>query len=306
MNWLTITCHLCETEARRNEHLESQTKYDCPICGNYYLTGEASALRAEMVANNQLKKFDPRISGWIRLQNRTGIIPNITKEVIQSLAKRALPGLVERADYLLSEAINKVPERRREFNRGDHKYQAASYSETGEETEFVWNILIHRGHAELMTNCGMTRITIDGYLHEERLRRKPTSPGKAFIAMWFSDDMNDAYDNGLQIGVLDAGYEPVRIDRVEHTNKIDDEIIASIRASAFIVADFTGHRAGVYFEAGFAMGLGMPVVWTCREDEIEDLHFDIRQYNCVPWNEPKDLAEKLKNRIEATIGQGPV
>lgn len=42
----------------------------------------------------------------------------------------------------------------------------------------------------------------------------------------------------------------------EHSNKIDDEIIGEIRRSAFIVADFTGHRGGVYFEAGFAMGLG--------------------------------------------------
>ncbi len=36
----------------------------------------------------------------------------------------------------------------------------------------------------------------------------------------------------------------------------------------FMIADFTGHRGGVYFEAGFAHGLGIPVIWTCREDQL--------------------------------------
>lgn len=305
MDWEQIICHLCETEARRNEHLESQIKYDCPICGHYYLTGEASALRTKMVANDQLKKFDPRIFGWIRLQNRAGNIPKITKDLIQSLATRALPKLLDRADYLLDEAVSSIPKRDDFFSRRSPKYLAASFSDSIDEAEFVWKILVSRGFAESMTSQGETRITVDGHLHAETLKQTKAATRKAFIAMWFNNEMDDAYDNGLQIGVLNAGYEPVRIDRVEHSNRIDDEIVASIRASAFIVADFTGHRAGVYFEAGFAMGLGMPVVWTCREDAIEELHFDIRQYNCVPWNEPKDLAEKLKNRIEATIGRGP-
>ena len=42
-------------------------------------------------------------------------------------------------------------------------------------------------------------------------------------------------------------------------NKIDDEIVAEIRRSKFIIADFShgsdGARGGVYFEAGFAHGL---------------------------------------------------
>jgi hypothetical protein len=62
------------------------------------------------------------------------------------------------------------------------------------------------------------------------------------------------------------------ISNKEHANKIDDEIIAEIRRSAFLVADFTGHRQNVYFETGFAIGLARQVVWTCRKDEIKDLH----------------------------------
>ena len=67
------------------------------------------------------------------------------------------------------------------------------------------------------------------------------------------------------------------------------------------MADFTGQRGGVYFEAGFAMGLGIPVIWTCRDTDINDLHFDTRQYNHIPWANPKELRVRLQNRIEATI-----
>jgi hypothetical protein len=62
--------------------------------------------------------------------------------------------------------------------------------------------------------------------------------------------------------------------RGEHINKMGDEIISQIRRSKFLIADFTGHRGKVYFEAGLAMGL--PVFWTCRRDDLDKLHFDMR------------------------------
>ena len=93
----------------------------------------------------------------------------------------------------------------------------------------------------------------------------------------------------------------LRVDLKEHNDKICDLIVAEIRRSKFVVADFTLHKAGVYFEAGFALGLGIPVVWTCREDELNQTHFDTRQYNHVVWKDAQDLFEKLKRRIEATI-----
>lgn len=95
--------------------------------------------------------------------------------------------------------------------------------------------------------------------------------------------------------------DPVRIDLLQHNEKICDKILAEIRSCQFIIGDFTLQRAGVYFEAGFAMGLGRPVIWTCREDDFENTHFDTRQYNHIVWDTPEDLREKLTNRIRATI-----
>ena len=127
--------------------------------------------------------------------------------------------------------------------------------------------------------------------------------------MWFHESMTQAYEDGIGPAVEEAGYSPLRIDQKEHINKIDDEIIAEIRRSRFLVADFTqgadGARGGVYYEAGFAHALSLPVIFTCREDSLNDLHFDTEHYNHIVWTDENELREKLKNRILAVIGEGP-
>jgi len=120
--------------------------------------------------------------------------------------------------------------------------------------------------------------------------------------MWFDSSLDEAWEDGFEKSCDAAGgYKALRMNLKEHNQKICDAIIAEIRKSRFLVADFTGHRGGVYFEAGYALGLGIPIIWTCREDELEKTHFDTRQYNHVVWKDEKDLFVKLKRRIEATI-----
>ena len=81
--------------------------------------------------------------------------------------------------------------------------------------------------------------------------------------------------------------------------------MAEIRRSRFVVADYTGQRNGVYFEAGFALGLGVDLIPTCRSDEVANLHFDIKHLNTLTWKSPAELAEGLNGRIRAVIGAGP-
>lgn len=146
-------------------------------------------------------------------------------------------------------------------------------------------------------------LTVKGWNRIAELERGKSGKDsrQAFVAMWFESLLDKAYREGMQKAIEAAGYSAVRVDLKEHNEKICDTIVAEIRKSRFMVADFTGHRGGVYFEAGFAKGLGMEVIWTCREDEIEKTHFDTRQYNHIVWKDEKDLFEKLRRRIEATI-----
>jgi hypothetical protein len=128
--------------------------------------------------------------------------------------------------------------------------------------------------------------------------------------MWFGQDMTDPWQLGLEPAISDAGYEAFRIDKQEHANRIDDEILAQIRTYRFLVADFTSEagkpRGGVYFEAGFALGLDIPVIWTSHERMAGEIQFDTRQYNYIFWKDPADLREKLRNRIIVLVGVGPL
>jgi len=136
----------------------------------------------------------------------------------------------------------------------------------------------------------------------ERTGSRQGIPGKCFVAMSFHDSLKEVYENGIFLAVKsDCKMEPIRVDREEYNEKICDKIIAEIRTCQFVVADVTLQRAGVYFEAGFAMGLGRPVIWACREDDLPNVHFDTRQYNHIVWQTPTDLREKLGVRIKATI-----
>jgi hypothetical protein len=126
--------------------------------------------------------------------------------------------------------------------------------------------------------------------------------GTCFVAMSFDKALDPAYDDGMIPAIVDdCKFNVVRVDRVEHNDDITDRILAGIRSAQFVVADFTGQRQGVYFEAGFAAGLGRTVIWTCHEDDVENLHFDTRQRNHILWRTPAELREKLTQRIRATV-----
>ena len=128
----------------------------------------------------------------------------------------------------------------------------------------------------------------------------------AFVAMWFDKQMNDAYEEGIRPGIRDAGFVPIRIDEKKDANRIDDDILDAITQSRFVVADMThgsdGVRGSVYFEAGFAHGLGLEVIYCCRRDCIDRLPFDTRQYHHIVWETPQQLRTELAERISARVG----
>jgi hypothetical protein len=153
---------------------------------------------------------------------------------------------------------------------------------------------------------GCLRVTAFGW-QKLSASDAPASSGRCFVAMSFDHSMDAAYENGIRPAVEDdARYQACRVDRVHHLEKICDKIVNEIRRSQFVVADVSQHKPGVYFEAGFAMALNRPVIWTCREEDFNLIHFDTRQYNHIKWRAPQDLRQQLADRILATIGERPM
>jgi len=151
------------------------------------------------------------------------------------------------------------------------------------------------------------RLTFAGYLHLEEIDKSPLRNDRVFVAMWFDSSMSDVYDNGLSKGIRSAGYSPLRVDREPaHGDRIDAHILVAIRRSRAMVADATGVSASVMYEAGFAEGLGKPVIWTVRKGELGKLPFDTRQLLHIVWETPEQLAKDLRPVIEHRLGaRGP-
>jgi len=252
-----------------------------------------------------------KLSRWIYEQNLSENIPEITSEIVESVQQWAMPSVTKRIDYLLqfveleTKGAIGMPV---EFSP---KMLAATVVANPSQMDYLikqaadmrWVEITHTGDVP-----NIKEITAKGYQRIENLKSDRVDSDQAFVAMWFDDTMNEVWENGFEPAIVDAGYKPMRIDRKEHINKIDDEIIAEIRRSRFLVADFTsddGPRGGVYYEAGFAHGLNIPVIYTCRKDCIDDIHFDTRQFNHLTWNTPEDLRKDLSRRISAVLGDGP-
>jgi len=122
-----------------------------------------------------------------------------------------------------------------------------------------------------------------------------------FVAMWFDTSMEETYQVGIYSPLKDLGYNPIRVDKKEHNDRIDQQIFDEIRKSRFMISDITGHRGGVY-EAGFASGLGLPVIQTCKESDFEKRHFDVFTINTIVYKTNEELAARLRQRVLETIG----
>jgi nucleoside 2-deoxyribosyltransferase len=123
---------------------------------------------------------------------------------------------------------------------------------------------------------------------------------KVFVAMWFDDSMDKAFQE-IARSIQSHGFSAVRIDKKEHNNEISGEILYEIRQCKFMIADVTGQRHGVYFEAGYAIGMGIPVIWTCKADDFMNVHFDTRQYNHIVWKNESELFDKISSRIKGSV-----
>ena len=287
--------------------------------GSYVITYGAR----HIVQSNQITNKDIALLTTILVDQRAQGIrwPKVTPELIQEAKRRPSLPIHERAQRLLKFIANQTRTAGKGYDTRQVNLAAYAWSESiqAEEVNYLIDYLLKEN---LLNNSPQTSIqskgnflipaivmvSVKGHRAIEQ-EVKNVDSSQAFVAMWFDSSMEDAYESGIEPAIEEAGYKALRIDRKEYINKIDDEIIAELRRSRFIVADFThgkdGARGGVYYEAGFAHGLDLPVIFTCREDGMKSLHFDTNHFNHIVWKNPQDLRRQLKNRILSVIGEGP-
>lgn len=177
--------------------------------------------------------------------------------------------------------------------------------------EYGW-IKVRAKRPELPTAADLDIVvTPKGWTRFHQLTEgSPSLQHPAFVAMWFggkerSSEMSAIYESALAPAVQKAGFKVRRADSDQHNNYIMNQIIDYIRTAPFVVAELTDHNRGVYYEAGFAAGLGIPVIPCCPASEAEKVHFDIQQVSQIRWESADDLGRQLTARILGSIGRGP-
>jgi hypothetical protein len=297
---VVVACPLCGIAPLYQQRIPDRDALgvECERCGRFSITRQALGLLTP--------EQKPLLSAYCRRLPEKSEAPRITttsiEQFIQTLPKYTP---LEKLDNLL-ELMGRMS------------------SGLGEYTSFNVNrdypLLIARDPREIEfllaelrsqfylggTNDG-TFLTMTGWWRLEEIKKTGRLSNRVFVAMWFDESMNELYEKAIDPAIREAGYDPIRIDRHEHVNRIDDEIIAQIRRSRFMVADFTGQRYGVYFEAGMMQGLGRTVIWLCGKKELDEgnLHFDVRQFNFIAYESVEDAKTRLYNRILAIEGEGP-
>ena len=168
---------------------------------------------------------------------------------------------------------------------------------------FYINYLIDSGYikgnpALTGDKAGPYTITPNGYQRIDQIQRDTGNGRNVLVAMKFGDDTLKLRE-AIKQGIREAGFNPILIDEVEHNELITPELLSNIRKSRFVVVDLTHQNNGAYFEEGYAMGLGKPVIQLCQKET--KLHFDIAQKNTIIWEKEEDIPLRLMNRIKATI-----
>jgi nucleoside 2-deoxyribosyltransferase len=290
-------CFICKGEVESFDPGENGTTVNCKVCKPYTIREKPlRGLYQGDLTNPHL------VSGAIRELNERGL-KVIINDFESLLGSVVVPnGPLERIDRIVLHIFRQMETYDAKVRLLDHDYSIA-YARSISEFRFLIDRASELRYLDRHRNGDIDdcQLTIEGWRHVGELRKNEIMTNQAFIAMSFDPTLRSVYLEGVKPALIETGYIPLRVDEAEYNDKIDDRIIADIRKSGLVIADFTQHKAGVYFEAGFALGLGIPVIWICRDKDIESTHFDTRQYNHIVWTNAQDLKEKLVARIEATV-----
>lgn len=324
-------CFFCQTEIETDIVLgidEKEKVCFCPSCGKYTISLRHLGYLDKYIQKGTLKDEDMNnVAGYLCEEKIDGEI-NIKRQSPKSrisysctitygkfwdiLKKGVFPQTsMQKLDKLLLNIYKPGNGFAIEFD-SDDLFPAMGYVRTQSELSKMIEALCELGFVKDMNYAGgkSFAITIKGLERAETLLTEQNFSKRAFIAMRFSDDLKEVRDKSIKPACEACGFEAYTVDEEEHVGDITDKIISGIKTSRFVIADFTYNNPGVYYEAGYAKGLGIPVIKTCKKEWFESkdekgeknrLHFDVEHDNMILWENAEDLRQRLESRIQAVI-----
>jgi hypothetical protein len=290
----------------------SGTRYACSRCGTYHL-GDGAIRKLEIhIRDNEINRS--LLSHQIRKMQSASERGNrvvFYERDLESYFDQVPPVPQEQANNLILWIGSQQGERPDNWASSKIRPLAAIVGSAvspsvPDEPSFQW--LLEHQNAQLFDTTNNApdqlsfRLTMKGWsVYEELMRRKLDSK-KAFMAMKFDDTtMDNMLNSCFKPSAKRAGFSLFALNQEQPAGLIDNQIRAAIRSARFVVADLTHVSNGAYFEAGFAEGLGLPVMYTCEHRIFQEkrTHFDTNHMVTIPWEADKpDIAGRL---LTATI-----
>lgn len=305
-------CPVCESVLVKAEQQGERFFYECPRCGPYSLSIEANS------DLNWIKTKHPQsraiLSHALHKMSAGEQWALATSALLLDIVQAGrLPGPHEMLDNLilwLGEKQNS-PSEEVEITAGT---EAAIGAASMHDLAFVCRHAISQGlvTGNVQDYLGgevavlPLTLTFAGWEYFYELQRGHSTSRIAVMAMKYGDPALDAIVRDyFRPAVAATGFDLKRIDEGQPAGLIDDRMRVEIRQSRFLISDLTHENNGAYWEAGYAEGLGKPVIYTCRKDvhEATGTHFDTNHHLTVVWD-PENLGEaleKLKATIRATL-----
>lgn len=307
-------CPVCNTELKEIKPTldgRDATFFSCPLCGDFVLSGSLLATLPHILQKE--KDASTRISHAIRRMQETNKAAELYTTTIDAILKQPLPRPREQADLLIRWLAENVSGPGETVWVEPSTHGSIIGAKTPEGFALILRHLFDIGMvtgllSEAMGAPGRAHVTLsfNGWEYYESLRRGGATYRKAFMAMKFGDpDLDAVLEKIFKPSAKQAGFELFRLDDVPRAGLIDDRLRVEIQASDFLVADLTHDNLGAYWEAGYAEGLGKPVIYTCERYKFESqtTHFDTNHHLTIVWDKdsPGQAAENLKATIRATL-----
>ncbi len=149
-------------------------------------------------------------------------------------------------------------------------------------------------------------LTLAGWKQYEAEKRGEFAGNYGFLAMQFNDDDLESFVREVVKPAVkeDIGCSLVDMRDVPKAGIIDNIMRVRIRDAKFVIADLTHGNNGAYWEAGYAEGLGKPVIYICEKEKFESkdgTHFDTNHCTTVIWSKSRDNDDDFRQKLTATL-----
>lgn len=111
-------------------------------------------------------------------------------------------------------------------------------------------------------------------------------------------DLEDVLD-AIKTASAELGLKAERVDEPQSNECITDRIIDSINKAEFVVCDLTLSKQNVYYEAGYAHGVGKIPIYIAKHGT--NLEFDLKDYPVIFFHNLKELKDKLLKRFKSLM-----